>query len=78
MMISRLTKALLLNKSISHFTNSKPPLIKPKPIQPKGPTPTLKLKSGQLHLSKVAEELNLNEETLRKQLIDPKARTINK
>ena len=75
-MITRVSKAFLYNKSFFFINNAKPPLVKPKPMAPK--SPIVQLKSGQLHLSTVAQQLNLNEEVLRKQLINPKTSIINK
>lgn len=72
-MITRLSRLLPLNKNC--FLVSTPKKII-KPPTPKAPL--LKPKVNELSLSSVAQQLKINEDSLRMQLLNPKNNFVNK
>jgi len=74
-MIGRISKLFASPRNvffISHNTT-----FKPKPIAPPK-APVQKQKPGDISLATVAQQLNVNEEMLRKQLLNPKTIFVNK
>lgn len=73
MMISRLAKHLLITTHSSFFSTIKVPPPKPKIPTIKAPLPpSIKPKVGELSLAEVAQQLNIKQDQLRKQLLNPK------
>lgn len=72
-MITRLSRLFHANKNLYFFAVPKPTIKAPPPK-----VPTAKPKANELSLSMVSQQLNINEESLRKQLLNPKTNFVNK
>jgi translation initiation factor IF-2 len=72
-MIARLSRLIHFNKNSCLFSTPKRII---KPLPPKAPI--LKPKANEFTLTSVAQQLNINEDSLRMQLLDPKTKFVNK
>jgi hypothetical protein len=72
-MIARISRLIPLNKNPFLFSTVKK-IIKP----PTPKAPLIKPKPNELSLSSVAQQLKINEDSLRMQLLDPKTKFVNK
>ena len=73
-MLTRFSQLIPFQNNIFHFSTSAK-MIRPPPPPPK--SPLAKPKANELALSLVARQLNINEESLRKQLLNPKQNYVN-